>query len=126
MADLSDGLGVATGGGMDAIAFGVAADLVYNIFSATNSSPQTTELFAGDRADTLWKYVRLGGIQSIVLVGIMAQRGRSWWPVIGGGMAGGFMWLMYAHALKAGTEDGGIAKAGQGITWPKPGLRGMG
>lgn len=98
----ADGLSVATGGGTDAIAFGVAADLVYNIFSATNSSPQTTELFAGDRAHTLMKYVRLGGLQSIVLVGIMAARGRSVWPILGGGLAGAMMWFMYAHALQAG------------------------
>ena len=90
------------GGGLDAIAFGVAADLVYNVFSATNSSPQTTELFAGERADTLWKYVRLGAGQSAVLIGIMAIRGRSIWPVIGGGIAGWAMYLMYAHALEAG------------------------
>jgi hypothetical protein len=84
------------------IAFGVAADLVYNVFSATNSSPQTTELFSGARADTLWKYVRLGGMQSAVLVGIMAIRGRSVWPIIGGAVAGVAMWMMYAHALEAG------------------------
>lgn len=101
----ADGLGAATGGGVDAIAFGVAADLVYNIFSATNSSPQTTELFAGDRAQTLWKYVRLGGLQSVVLVGIMASRGRSVWPVLGGGLAGLMMWLMYSHALAAGQSQ---------------------
>ena len=89
-------------GTADAIAFGVAADLVYNVYSATNSSPQTTELFAGERAKTLWKYVRLGGLQSVLLVGIMAVRGRSAWPVLGGALAGGMMYFMYAHALQAG------------------------
>lgn len=101
------GLGTANGGGsgaVNAIAFGVAADLVYNVFSATNSSPQTTELFAGDRATTLWKYVKLGGLQSVILVGIMAHQSGSVWPILGGGLAGGFMWLMYAHALKSGRE----------------------
>lgn len=92
-------------GGIDAIAFGVAAELVYTIFSSTNSSPQTTELFAAERSTTLWKYVRLGGIQSAVLVGIMAVRARSAWAVAGGALAGGFMWGMYAHALKAGQPQ---------------------
>ncbi len=107
----------AGGGAVDAVAFGVAADLVYNIFSATNSSPQTTELFAGDRADTLWKYVRLGGGQSILLVGIMAYRashdgvGHAVWPVFGGALAGVLMWGMYSHALKAG---GGTKPPGPG------------
>lgn len=92
-------------GGIDAIAFGVAAELVYTIFSSTNSSPQTTELFASERSATLWKYVRLGGAQSAILVAIMAWRARSVWAVIGGGVAGAFMWGMYAHALKAGQPQ---------------------
>ena len=91
-----------TGHALDAVAFGVAADLVYNIYSATNSSPQTTELFAQDRAATLWKYVRLGGGQSVILVGIMAYRGRTIWPILGGGLAGIMMHLMYSHALSSG------------------------
>jgi hypothetical protein len=95
------GLG-SEGGALDAIAFGVAADLVYNVYSATNSSPQTTELFAGDRADTLWKYVRLGAGQSVLLIGIMAYRGKSVWPILGGGLAGLMMHAMYTHALKSG------------------------
>jgi hypothetical protein len=113
---MADDLGMpaAGGGGVDAIAFGVAADLVYNVFSATNSSPQTTELFAGDRAATLWKYVRLGGLQSAILIGIMAGRGRSLWPVIGGGLAGAFMWMMYSHALQAGQGQQPPAAANGG------------
>src|SRR5215468_6720527 len=95
--------GTMGGNSVDMIAFGVAADLVYNIYSATNSSPQTTELFAADRADTLWKYVRLGAGQAIILVGIMAIRGRSIWPILGGVVAGAAMHLMYSHALAAGA-----------------------
>ncbi len=113
---------VAAGNGTtdDAIAFGVAASLVYTIFSSTNSSPQTTELFASDRADTLWKYVRLGGAQSVLLVGIMAWRASAgeagWkhavWPVLGGGITGVMMWAMYAHALKAGKGQTPPGKGG--------------
>jgi hypothetical protein len=104
-----DGVGVASGGGgVKAIAFGVAADLVYNIYSATNSSPQTTELFAADRSETLWKYVKLGGAQAVVLVGIMAARGGmevGMWAIAGGAMAALFMHLMYRHALVSGMEN---------------------
>jgi hypothetical protein len=97
-------------GTQDAILFGVSADLVYNIFSATNSSPQTTELFAKERGQTLWKYVRLGAVQAGVLIGLMAMRaytgGGGWaravWAVGGGGVAGVAMWMMYAHALASG------------------------
>ena len=103
----------------------MAADLVYNVFSATNSSPQTTELFARDRADALWKYVRLGGVQSAVLIGIMAYRGRTMWAVFGGVLAGGFMWAMYHHALKAGgaktgAPDGGPSKVATMLPWNNP------
>ena len=45
-----------------ALAFGVYADLAFNLFSAMNSSPQTTELFADDRGDTLWKYVKIADV----------------------------------------------------------------
>jgi hypothetical protein len=125
----ADGVAITAGGGsagaLDAIAFGVAADLVYNVFSATNSSPQTTELFAGDRAGTLWKYVRLGGVQSAILIAIMAYRGRTGWAVFGGLLAGGFMWGMYAHALKAGgaktgAPDGGPTAGRSMLSWNNP------
>jgi hypothetical protein len=95
-----------SGGSLNIVAFGVAADLVYNIFSATNSSPQTTELFAGDRADTLWKYVKLGAVQSAVLVGVMVVGGgpSGAWALAGGLLSAGFMWAMYRHALVAGMN----------------------
>ena len=109
MPDAAAATMAAGSGATDAIAFGVAADLVYNIFSATNSSPQTTELFAGDRAQTLWKYVRLGAGQSAILVGIMSIRGGSIWPVIGGAVAGVAMWMMYSHALEAGKRKAALA-----------------
>ena len=100
------GYAAATGGSINAIAFGVAADLVYNVFSATNSSPQTTELFASARANTLWKYVKLGGLQSAVLIGIMAAQPGATAPVIAGGaLAGLFMFMMYRHALAAGQTS---------------------
>jgi hypothetical protein len=101
---------VAGAGLGDAIAFGVAADLTYTIYSATNSSPQTTELFAKDRSATLWKYVRLGTAQAVVLIGTMAWRAwagggglaRAFWPAAGGVSVGVMMYMMYAHALQAG------------------------
>lgn len=103
-------------GGEDAALFGVAATLVYTIFSANCSSPQTTELFAGERAPTLWAYVRMAGWQSALLVGIMAARGGSAWPVAGGAITGGMLWWTYDRALKRGagqkppTGDGGDAR----------------
>ena len=97
----------------DAIAFGVACDLTYTVFGATNSSPQTTELFAGDRADTLWKYVKLGHVQVAGIVGfaafIASKQGLAWWPLLGGGVVAVAMHGMYSHALKSGKGDAGKA-----------------
>lgn len=102
----------ALAGGIAAIAFGVYADLAYNTYSATNSSPQTTELFAGERAETLWKYVKLGDLQVAALSGIGSlllllegHGARALWPLLGGGSVMVAMHLMYAHALRSGTEE---------------------
>jgi hypothetical protein len=90
-----------------AILFGVYADLAYNTYSATNSSPQTTELFAGERSDTLWKYVKLGGLQVLALGAFGALlAGQMWmWPLLGVASVMIAMHLMYSHALKAGTSN---------------------
>jgi hypothetical protein len=97
------------GGSIAAALFGIYADLAYNCYSATNSSPQTTELFAGEREKTLMKYVLIGDAQVVALSAFgfivltaAGQRGIRWWPVIGGLTVGGIMHAMYAHALKAG------------------------
>lgn len=87
-----------------ALAFGVYADLAFNLYSAMNSSPQTTELFADDRADTLWKYVKIadGAAIGFGLLGVWLG-GGSWWPLAGALVVVVMMHLMYRHALKCGT-----------------------
>ena len=87
-----------------ALAFGVYADLAFNLYSAMNSSPQTTELFADDRAETLWKYVKIADAAALGfgLLGVLLA-GGSWWPMAGAVVVVVMMHLMYAHALKAGT-----------------------
>ena len=86
-----------------ALAFGVYADLAFNLFSAMNSSPQTTELFAEDRADTLWKYVKIadGAAIAFGLLGSLLQ--GDWWPMAGALVVVAVMHLMYRHALAAGN-----------------------
>jgi hypothetical protein len=85
-----------------AVSFGVYADLAYNLYSATNSSPQTTELFAGERQTTLWKYVVIGHVQAIALGLFGSILDRSLWPLFGTVTIGGVMHCMYKHAVKAG------------------------
>ena len=109
-----------------AVSFGVYADLAANMYSATNSSPQTTELFAGDRSVTLWKYVRIGHAQAIVFGVIGSVLDRSLWPLVGTLSIGGIMHAMYTHALKAGqgvarpaAADTGSASAGSVYSMPR-------
>lgn len=84
--------------------FGIYADLAMNIASATNSSPQTTELFSGQRADTLWKWVKIGGGVAVGfgLIGTLAS--RSIVPLLAVVAVILTMGLMYHFALKWGQE----------------------
>jgi hypothetical protein len=82
--------------------FGIYADLAYNTYSATNSSPQTTELFSGERAESLWKYVLIGHVQALAIGVFGSLLARRWWPILGTVTVGAIMHGMYAHALRAG------------------------
>jgi hypothetical protein len=95
-------------GNNNAVEFMVSAGLVYEIIAAACSSPQTTEINAGARADTLMKWVTIGLIQAGVFVLIaMAMSSKKWPAFVGGAMAGGIMWVSYAHAKSAGLKNGG-------------------
>lgn len=90
----------------DAIAFMVSAGLVYEIIAAACSSPQTTEINASARADTLMKWVKLGLAQAALFVVIAACLGKRRWPaLLGGGLAGALMWGQYVHARSAGLRN---------------------
>lgn len=88
----------------------VYAALTYDVISATNSSPQTTEINAAARADTLMKWVKLGLAQAALFaaVGIIIQvmRGQPWWPAaLGSGLAGLLLWCQYVHAKNCGMKN---------------------
>lgn len=92
----------------NAVTFMVAAGLVYEIVAAACSSPQTTEINASARADTLMKWVIIGLGQAAIFVAIAVFMDESRWPaLLGGLMAGSFMWASYAHAKSAGLANGG-------------------
>lgn len=93
----------------DGIAFLVSAGIVYEIIAAACSSPQTTEINATARADTLMKWVNIGVIQAIALVGIAAyiDRAHARAYLAGGGLAAGAMYSQYVHAKRAGLRNGG-------------------
>jgi hypothetical protein len=100
-----------TGGGSTGVAFLVSAGIVYEIIAAACSSPQTTEINAASRAPTLMKWVNIGLVQAtgFVLLAALVDKKNSKAILSGGILAGGLMYVQYAHAKKAGlasTEPG--------------------
>ena len=100
MADLIDG--------DVAVTVAVYAALTYDIISATNSSPQTTEINAAARAETLMKWVKLGLLQAALFggIGVMLDKKR-WPPLLGSGLAAVLLWVQYVHAKNSGLRQGG-------------------
>lgn len=95
-------------GSQEAVTFMVSAGLVYEIIAAACSSPQTTEINASVRSDTLMKWVIIGMVQAGIFVLIATMLDKKRWPsLLGGSLAGAMMWTSYAHAKQAGLKNGG-------------------
>lgn len=93
-----------------AVVIGVFGALTYDVIAAACSSPQTTEINADKRAETLMKWVYLGIAQAALFTAIGAiaekQEGNSPVPpIIGFSLAAGLMWASYVHAKSAGLES---------------------
>ena len=97
------------GGGSQGIAFLVSAGVMYEIIAAACSSPQTTEINAASRSDTLMKWVHLGLAQGVLFVGLAAIYDRKNAAAIlaGGGLAAGILYFSYTHAKESGLTRGG-------------------
>jgi hypothetical protein len=95
------------GGGGSGVAFLVSAGMVYEIIAAACSSPQTTEINADTRADTLMKWVHIGLVQSALFVGIAAllDKKRRTEYLLGGGMAAAIMYGSYYYAKASGLNS---------------------
>lgn len=89
------------------IAFLVSAGIVYEIIAAACSSPQTTEINASARADTLMKWVYMGLGQSALFIAAAAWFDKTQRVAIvaGGVTAGILMWAQYTHAKEAGLKS---------------------
>ena len=102
MADVAVGRG-------PALAFMVSGGIVYEIVAAACSSPQTTEINAGSRAETLMKWVKLGLGQAAVFVAAAAYLAKdsaeTWAVILGGALAAAMMWFSYVHARAAGLAS---------------------
>jgi membrane protein required for beta-lactamase induction len=98
--------------GSPAVTMAVYAALVYDVISATNSSPQTTEINAAKRADTLMKWVHVGLAQAAIFavlgIALEARSGHPVWPpALGSGLAGGMLYVQYIHARNSGINNPG-------------------
>ena len=100
------------------VAFLVSAGIVYEIIAAACSSPQTTEINAGQRAGTLMKWVHIGIAQAALFVAAAAyfdKRHRT--EIIAGGVSAGvLMYAQYWHARDAGTKSSAPGTEGQDPT----------
>lgn len=89
-----------------AVTVAVYAALTYDIISATNSSPQTTEINAGARADTLMKWVNIGMVQAVFFGGLGAMLDkRRWPPALGSGLAAVMLYAQYVYAKNSGLAN---------------------
>lgn len=98
-------------GGIDttlAITVAVYAELVYTVISASCSSPQTAEINAEKRADTLMKWVHIGLAQGagFGILGALLDK-RRWPPLLGAAIAMGLLYAQYRHALASGLAHPG-------------------
>ncbi len=89
------------------IAFLVSAGIVYEIIAAACSSPQTAEINAHSRADTLMKWVHIGMLQAAIFVAAAAYLDKKHRPEIlgGGGFAMAAMYGQYVHARSSGLAS---------------------
>jgi len=105
MADISD-----LRNGDKALKVAIYATLTYDIISATNSSPQTSEINAKKRAPTLMKWVYIGLAQAagFGLLGAYLDE-DTWPPLLGVTLASIVLWIQYYHAIQSGLHNPGQA-----------------
>lgn len=92
----------------DAALFGISYLGVADLFSKATSSPQTTEINAHSRAPTLMKWVNLGALESVFLIGILvaaAPAGHKRWPIMGGSASLAITYAEYVYAKNCGLQS---------------------
>lgn len=100
------------GGTLTAVLIGVWATFALDVYSTLNSSPQTTELFAKDREDTLVHWVKIGGGVAIAGGAAATVISGKPWPLIATVGVAVMMWYFYMHAVKRGQGQAPPAESG--------------
>lgn len=90
------------GGSVAAILIGVWATFALDVFSTLNSSPQTTELFAGSREDSLMHWVMIGSGVAIGGGAVATAVSGRYWPFVATLVVAGGMYWTYQHAVERG------------------------
>lgn len=91
----------------DGVAFLVSAGVVFEIVAAMCSSPQTAEINADKRAETLMKWVYLGLFVSAIFVGVSLHftEKRHTPIIVGGALAGAVLGVSYVYAKQCGLKS---------------------
>ena len=89
------------------VPFLVASGIVYEIIAAACSSPQTAEINADKRAETLmkWVYIGLAEAALFIVIAAIVDRPHAGAIVAGGTLAAAIMYFSYAHAKSAGLAS---------------------
>jgi membrane protein YqaA with SNARE-associated domain len=90
------------GGSVIAILIGVWGTFALDVFSTLNSSPQTTELFANDREETLMHWVLIGSGVAVGGGAVASFVSKKPWPFMATVIVAAGMYFAYAHAVKRG------------------------
>jgi hypothetical protein len=91
------------------LAFIISYTMTGEIMAKDVSSPQTTELNAETRAPTLMKYVHIGQVESLAVIGIAAACDKTYRaPILVGGLAGvAVNEALYQYAKQQGMANPG-------------------
>lgn len=87
-----------------AILLGVYATFALDVFSTLNSSPQTTELFAGSRENSLMHWVKIGDAAAIGGGLVASVVSKKVWPLVATLFIVALMHYLYKHAVKRGID----------------------
>ena len=89
------------------VAFLAAAGITYEVIAAACSSPQTAEINAHSRAETLMKWVNVGLIEGAILVCVALAVDKKYRaPILLGALAEALItWFEYQHAKLSGLRS---------------------